>query len=220
LTKKRKRACLSSENFFPRRIIRPTHASSHFAGFSGADNVLRPLRFSMSRVLVSLLVLLLVAASARGAEDLNPPFGFRWNDPMSRVEAVLKGAKATTVERKKQEDREIWTVEGLIHPGLKRTKFTFKGGALLGVELEYEYPEWSIERYNERMGEIRRYFDAKYGTGKLVSRARNSDDPDVIVTLVGYQWTIGATMLELFYFSAQHDPYSPVRVISVDYKAL
>src|SRR5205823_6377293 len=73
-----------------------------------------------------------------------------------------------------------------------------------GVELQYEYPDWSIERYNERMGEIRRYFDAKYGTGKLVSRTRDTDS-DVIQTLVGYQWTIGATMLELFYFSAQHD---------------
>jgi hypothetical protein len=109
-------------------------------------------------------------------------------------------------------------VEGLVHPGLKRTLFTFKGGALFGVELQYEYPDWSIERYNERMGEIRRYFDTKYGTGKLVSRTRDTDS-DVIQTLVGYQWTIGATMLELFYFSAQHDALV-FRTISVDYKAL
>jgi hypothetical protein len=173
----------------------------------------------MWRGLISFIFLFLVATAVRAAEDLNPPFGFRWNDPMSRVEAVLKGAKAAIVERKKSEGREIWTVEGLVHPGLKRTKFTFKGGALFGVELEYEYPDWSIERYNERMGEIRRYFDAKYGTGKLVSRSRDADD-DVMVTLVGYQWTIGATMLELFYFSAQHEPFAPIRVISVDYKAL
>jgi hypothetical protein len=173
----------------------------------------------MSRVLISLSLLIFIATTARAAEDLNPPFGFRWNDTMSRVEAVLKGAKATIVERKKSEGREVWTVEGLVHPGLKRTKFTFKGGALFGVELEYEYPDWSIERYNERMGEIRRYFDAKYGTGKLVSRTRDSESEDVIQTLVGYQWTIGATMLELFYFSAQHDQLV-YRIISVDYKAL
>jgi hypothetical protein len=173
----------------------------------------------MSRILVTFVLLFFVASSTRAADDLNPPFGFRWNDPMSRVEAVLKGAKAAVVSRKKEENREIWTVEGLVHPGLKRTLFTFKGGALFGVELQYEYPDWSIERYNERMGEIRRYFDSKYGTGKLVSRSRDADD-DVMVTLVGYQWTIGATMLELFYFSAQHEPFAPVRVISVDYKAL
>jgi len=170
-------------------------------------------------VLLSVIALVLVMpTSACGAEELLPPFGFRWNDPMSRVEAVLKGAKAQIVSREKKENREIWTVEGLVHPGLKRTLFTFKGGALFGVELQYEYENWTIERYNERMGEIRRYFDAKYGTGKLVSRTRDTDS-NVVQTLVGYQWTIGATMLELFYFSAQHDALV-FRTISVDYKAL
>jgi hypothetical protein len=156
--------------------------------------------------------------NAFAIEELLPPFGFRWNDPMSRVEAVLEGAKARIVSHEKKEGREVWTVEGLVHPGLKRTLFTFKGGALFGVELQYEYPDWSIERYNQRMGEIRKYFDEKYGTGKLVSRARDTDS-DVVQTLVGYQWMVGATMLELFYFSAQHDALV-YRTITVDYKAL
>src|SRR5437764_878879 len=138
----------------------------------------------MLRVLISFCLLFVALESAAAAEDLNPPFGFRWNDPMSRVEAVLKGAKAAVVKREKKESREVWTVQGLVHPGLKRTLFTFKGGALFGVELQYEYPDWSIERYNERMGEIRRYFDAKYGTGKLVSRTRDTDS-DVIQTTFG-----------------------------------
>ena len=155
---------------------------------------------------------------ARAADELVPPFGFRWNDSMARVEAVLHGAKAKLVSREKKENREVWTVEGLIHPGLKRTVFTFKERALVAVELQYEYPDWSIERYNQRMGEIRKYFDEKYGTGKLVSRSRDHDT-EVIQTLVGYQWMVGTTMLELFYFSAQHDNLV-YRTISVDYKAL
>ena len=64
---------------------------------------------------------------------------------MARVEAVLHGAKAKIVSREKKENREVWTVEGLVHPGLKRTLFTFKERALLGVELQYEYPDWTIE---------------------------------------------------------------------------
>src|SRR6202051_1590549 len=172
----------------------------------------------MPRVLISLVLLIFAVSTTRGAEELLPPFGFRWNDPMSRVEAVLKGAKALVVSREKKENRELWIVEGLVHPGLKRTLFTFKSGALFGVELQYEYPDWSIERYNQRMGEIRKYFDEKYGTGKLVSRSRDNDT-DVIQTLVGYQWMVGATMLELFYFSAQHDKLV-YRTITVDYKAL
>ena len=168
--------------------------------------------------LVALIACLLFTEQGRAADELVPPFGFHWNDSMARVEAVLHGAKAKIVSRGKKENRDLWTVEGLIHPGLKRTVFTFKERELVAVELQYEYPDWSIERYNQRMGEIRKYFDEKYGTGKLVSRSRDHDT-DVIQTLVGYQWMVGTTMLELFYFSAQHDSLF-YRTISVDYKVL
>ena len=97
---------------------------------------------------ISLIAFFLSASCAYAADELLPPFGFRWNDSMARVEAVLHGAKAKIVSREKKENREIWTVEGLIHPGLKRTLFTFKQRALVAVELQYEYPDWSIERYN------------------------------------------------------------------------
>ena len=176
-------------------------------------------RPAMRRILLfGLSAFFLSAPCAFPVDELVPPFGFRWTDSMARVDAVLHGAKAKIASREKKENREIWTVEGLVHPGLKRTVFTFKQRALVAIELQYEYPEWSIERYNQRMGEIRKYFDEKYGTGKLVSRSRDTDT-DVIQTLVGYQWMVGATMLELFYFSAQHDTLV-YRTISVDYKAL
>jgi len=166
----------------------------------------------------SVIALLLPAAQAYSVDELSPPFGFRWNDSMARVEAVLRGAKAKVTSRDKKENRDVWTVEGLVHPGLKRTLFTFKQRALVAVELQYEYPDRSIEWYNQRMGEIRKYFDEKYGTGKLVSRSRDTDT-EVIQTLVGYQWMVGATMLELFYFSAQRGQLL-YRTITVDYKAM
>src|SRR6188474_2209150 len=74
---------------------------------------------------------------ARAADELVPPFGFRWNDSMARVEAVLHGAKAKIASREKKQNRDVWTVEGLIHPGLKRTLFTLKQRALVAVELQY-----------------------------------------------------------------------------------
>ena len=93
----------------------------------------------MSRILpTGLVAFCLAVSSASAAEELLPPFGFRWNDSMARVEAVLYGAKAKIVSREKKENREVWTVEGLVHPGLKRTLFSFKERALLGVELQYE----------------------------------------------------------------------------------
>ncbi|HEY2102088.1 MAG TPA: hypothetical protein VGH08_02435 [Chthoniobacterales bacterium] len=172
----------------------------------------------MKRRLISSLLLLCALSTGQAANELVPPFGFRWGDPPRRVESVLTGAKARIVDRKQEGNRETWTVEGLIHPGLQRTVFTFRDSKLIEVELQYEYGDWSIERYNEQMGTIRRYFDGKYGTGKLVSRTRDTDT-DIIQTLVGYQWMVGATMLELFYFSAEKPPHT-FRTITVDYKAL
>ena len=137
---------------------------------------------------------------------------------MTKIEQTLAGAKAKIINRDKKEKRDIWTVEGLVQPGLRRTLFKFRESILVEVELQYEYPDWTIERYNERMGEIRRYFDAKFGTGKLVSRSRDNES-DVIQTLVGYQWIVGGTMLELFYFSAQRDQLI-FRSITVSYKAI
>jgi hypothetical protein len=152
------------------------------------------------------------------ADEISPPFGFRWNDSATRVEKILKGAKARIVDRQRTDDQDVWTVEGLIHPGLKRTLFTFKGDTLRQVELQYEYPDWNLEQYNGRMGEVRRYFDSKYGTGRLISRSRDNDT-DVIQTLVGYQWVVGKSALELFYFSAQKQA-NVYRNITVTYKAI
>jgi hypothetical protein len=159
------------------------------------------------------------ALHCAAAAELLPPFGFRWGDTPRRVEAVLNGAKARVTDRKQDGNRMIWNVEGLVHPGLRQTVFTFRDEKLIEVELQYEYQDWSIERYNEQMGTIRRYFDSKYGVGKLVSRARDSAESDVVQTLVGYQWMVGATMLELFYFSAEKPPHT-FRTITVDYKSL
>ena len=167
---------------------------------------------------IALALLVVCVVPAFAAEDIPPPFGFKWNDSMTRLEQVLTGAKAKIVSREKKEKREVWTVEGLVQPGLRRTLFIFRDGFLVEVELQYEYPDWTIERYNERMGEVRRYFDAKFGTGKLVSRSRDTDS-DVVQTLVGYQWIVGGTMLELFYFSAQRDQLI-FRSITVSYKAI
>ena len=172
----------------------------------------------MRLALVATIAFLISAPSLLALDDIPPPFGFHWKDSMMRVEGVLKGAKAKIVSRERKENRDIWTVEELVQPGLKRTLFNFREGVLAEVELQYEYPDWSIERYNDRMGEIRRYFDAKFGTGKLVSRSRDTET-DVIQTLVGYQWMVGNTMLELFYFSAQRDPLI-FRTITVDYKLI
>jgi hypothetical protein len=188
-----------------------------FNSFRGIKHRAGNVRF----FLAASVAFLIAAFPARAVDDIPPPFGFHWNDSMTKVEQVLLGAKdkPKIVTKERKEKRDVWTVEGLVHPGLKRTLFTFKEGSLVEVELQYEYPGRSIEWYNERIHDIRVYWDAKYGTGKLVSRVRPDTDSDVIQTLVGYQWIVGGTMLELFYFSAQHDTML-FRSITVTYKAI
>jgi hypothetical protein len=202
---------VAPESAFVSLVAAPEMRSNSFRGINCRAGNLRFFWVVLGSFLLS-------ALPARAVDDIPPPFGFHWNDSMTKVEQVLLGAKAKIVTKEKKEKRNVWTVEGLVQPGLKRTLFTFKEGFLVEVELQYEYPDWSIERYNERMGEIRRYFDAKFGTGKLVSRSRDTDS-DVIQTLVGYQWIVGGTMLELFYFSAQRD-LMVFRSITVTYKAI
>jgi hypothetical protein len=211
LTRSSYRRNIAPELAFGSLVAAPEMRSNSFRGIKKrAGNV----RFFWA----ASVALLISALAARAADDIPPPFGFHWNDSMTKVEQVLLGAKAKIVTKERKEKRDVWTVEGLVQPGLKRTLFTFKEGFLVEVELQYEYPDWSIEHYNDRMGEIRRYFDAKFGTGKLVSRSRDTDS-DVIQTLVGYQWIVGGTMLELFYFSAQRD-LMVFRSITVTYKAI
>ena len=171
---------------------------------------------SMKRLILVRLALSFLSrlASAQALDDIPPPFGFNWNDSTGRVETSAQRREGEDRHAREKRETRVWTVEGLGAARFQRTLFTFREGFLVEVELQYEYPDWTIERYNERMGEIRRYFDAKFGTGKLVSRSRDTDT-DVIQTLVGYQWMVGGTMLELFYFSAQRDALL-FRTITVD----
>jgi hypothetical protein len=169
------------------------------------------------RLLLFILLALLLCTGAVRAE-VPPPFGFRWNDPAPKVEQVLNHVKAKIVNREQKENREYWTVEGLKHTGLKRTVFGFKEQFLVEVELQYEFEKWAIEDYNDYMGRVRRAFEAKYGTGKLVTRTRDMDT-DIIQTLVGYRWNVDASTLELFYFSAERPP-NVYRTITVTYKVM
>src|SRR2546430_12808868 len=64
------------------------------------------------------------AQHAGAADELVPPFGFRWNDSMARVEAGLHGAKTKLVSRQKKENRRGVTVDGLVSPWIQPTTFT------------------------------------------------------------------------------------------------
>jgi hypothetical protein len=164
-------------------------------------------------------VLLLLTAPA-GAEEIKPPFSLTWGESTVRLERLLKGAKATVVERRKLEDgREAWDVEGILQTGLKRTIFYFRNEELVEVELQYRKEEWDQAKYDEYMGQMRRSIEARYGAGQLIAR-KTEPVEEVTQTVVGYKWNQNNTTLELFYYSAQNpqDAAQVFRTLSVHYR--
>jgi len=160
---------------------------------------------------------LLFAAPRCGlGEEIKPPFNLRWGETAERLEKLLKGAKATIVQRRKIEGREAWDVEGLMQSGLKRTVFYFVSGELVEVELQYQKPDWDETKYDGFMGDVRRRLEQRYGQGQLISRKKEPDG-DIMQTIVGWKWNQNNTAIELIYFAAQ-SPSQVFRTLSVHYK--
>lgn len=150
------------------------------------------------------------------AIEVRPPFGLQWGETGDRLAALLKGAGAKIVEKRTAKDREIWTVEGLLQPRLKRTLFYFRDSTLIEIELQYEDASWDVAQYDTFLGEVRRKIEEIYGPGTLIARQKNPD-ADVTETIVGYQWNLDNGSMQLFYFSAEKAP-NVFRTVSVHYK--
>ena len=150
-------------------------------------------------------------------DEIKPPFGLIWGESASRLERLLKNAKATIVERRQVDGgREAWDVEGLVQTGLKRTVFYFREEQLCEVELQYQRDDWDQVKYDEYMGQIRRSIEKRFGPGQLIAR-KTEPQGDVVQTVVGYKWNQNNSAIELFYFGAQNGQ-NVFRTLSVHYK--
>ena len=162
-------------------------------------------------------LLLTLAFSPRGgAADIPPPFKLRWGETATRMEQLLKGVKATVVQRRTVEGREVWEVDGLKQQGQKRTVFYFQQSQLVEVELQFQRDDWDEPKYDSYMGDMRRKLEELYGPGQLISRKKEPEG-DVTQTLVGWKWSQNNTAVELIYFAAQ-GPVHVFRTLSVHFK--
>jgi hypothetical protein len=160
----------------------------------------------------------MVAPAQEVTKELKPPFGLSWGESMDKLERLLAGAKARIVDRRiVAGDREAWEVEGLVQTGLRRTIFYFRRGEMIGVELQYEREGWKDPDYDKFMGEVRRRLEQRYGIGQQIVR-RTEPEGSVTQTIVGYQWNLNNTAIELFYYVAK-DAENEFRTLSVHYKA-
>ncbi len=157
------------------------------------------------------------AAAAAPTDEIKPPFGLQWGESSDHLETLLKGVKATIVEKRDMGDRVAWTVEGLTQAFLRRTIFYFKTGMLIEVELQYQNPQWDNMKYDEFMGQVRQRIEQKYGAGQLIARSKTPEDGNIMQTVVGYKWNQNNTAIQLFYFSAENATQI-FRTVSVHYK--
>ncbi len=173
----------------------------------------------MLRPFLLLFLTLFLPLAGVGAEIL-PPFGLDWGVSQERLGKMLTGSKATVVEKGvDSEGRERWAVEGLVQTNLKLTIFYFRNEGLAEVELQYSSPGWTGTEYNDYLGQLRQKLEQRYGTGRLLQRAR-SVEAGVVQILVGYVWGEGGnTQIKLVYFAAE-TPAQVYRTVSLHYKAV
>ena len=162
-------------------------------------------------------LLVLCCWSPALAVEVRPPFGLAWGELPDKLEVLLQGAGAKIVQKGKSGARDVWMVEGLLQPRLKRTMFYFADGALSEVELQYEDGTWDVGRYDTFLGEVRAKIEQLYGPGTLIARQK-SPTADVTETIVGYQWKLDNGSMQLFYFSAERGT-NVFRTVSVHYKS-
>lgn len=159
-----------------------------------------------------------LAHSALGDRAITPPFGLVWGLEMPRVEESLHAVGGRVVERQPADaGEERWTVDGIAQEGLQRALFTFAGGRLAGVELQYGKEDWDAQTYDAFMRRVRAGLDGEYGSGRMLVRQR-LPNAGVLKTLVGYFWTGGNQSVSLIYFSAQ-DERNLFRLVSLHYSA-
>ena len=171
--------------------------------------------------LAAMLPAFLSAPAAHSAlEDraIAPPFGLAWGLGLQPVEESVRAAGGRVVERQPTgAGEERWTVDGIAQVGLQRVLFTFAGGRLAGVELQYGKEEWDARTYDAFMRRVRAELDGEHGSGRILVRQRLPSD-GVLKTMVGYSWTGGNRSVSLIYFSAQ-DERNLFRLVSLHYSA-
>ena len=158
----------------------------------------------------------------RRPDTVPMPFNLVWGDTTGRLSSLFAGVGAKITNKKTDGQKEIWTVEGLIAPNLQTSLFTFQNGQLAALEFDYSQPSWTIDQYNEQMGQFRRLLESKCeAPGELISRGPTEPPaPEATLkeTLTGYQWKHGDTIVQLFYFSAEDSAKNETfRSISVHY---
>lgn len=126
------------------------------------------------------------ASKPTSATDANTPvrlpFNFIWGDSKEHLQSFLGGAGVKVIERRvnAQENREVWKIEGLLRPGpsMQYAQLVFVEGGLSAIEFVYGQNDWSLDKFNDAMGTLRRQLEIDFKQpGQLISRQLTTESP-------------------------------------------
>jgi|GEM_PF-1116761 len=161
-----------------------------------------------------------------GTKDIKVPYGLEWGDSVDKVREMLNAVKAREVTfAEKSPGRSVLESEGLGlgDPLLKKSLFSFKDGALVEVELQYNDAAWDSERAVDFFDRTRRRIDERYGPGTLLVNQIKVPPPeanapkDMNYTLIIYRWNQPACSLELNFYSLS-EKEKALQIVSLHYK--
>ena len=166
------------------------------------------------------------AAQQQALKEIKIPYSLSWGDSIDKVRGMINALKAREIAcNEKSLGKVVLEAEGLSIGDslLRKSLFSFKDGALIEVELQYDDPAWDAEKTVDFFDRTRRRIDERYGLGTLLVN-RVKDHPqgeglpkETTYTLIIYQWSQPTVSLELNYYSFE-EKEKFLRIVSLHYK--
>ena len=181
------------------------------------------MRFPDTRL--RLLAALICAAAphcqldAQTSSEVKPPFGLVFGQTSDAVRAVLEEGQVEIEDVGDIDGNLKLTATRLPQQTIESAVMTFDRNQLAAVELVYRHPDWNASRYRTFYSQVRQNISSKFGTGSLIAKSQSEDDDGLLETLMGHEWRMRRTMLQLYYYSAscsEHTFFS----VSIHYKTI
>jgi hypothetical protein len=161
-----------------------------------------------------------------GSHVIKIPYSLNWGDSEEKIREMIHAVKAReTGCSEKSPGRVVIEAEGVEvgNPLLRKSRFHFKEGSLVEVELQYSDPAWDAERETDFFDRTRRRIDERYGAGSLIVNQVKERPPgekmpeETTYTLIIYRWGQPAVALELNNYCVEGNAQS-YRMVSLHYK--
>ncbi len=160
---------------------------------------------------------LLLGLSPAALADVKPPFGLSFGQTIESVRDYLE-QEGSKVEELQEAGKPLLVARHLPQKGLESARLKFNRNRLQEVELIYRQTSWNASRYRVFFQQVRDNVSSKFGTGNLITKSQEENSDGYTETVIGYEWLLKNTSLELYYYSISGSKKS-FYTVSLHYKA-